>query len=162
MIQEVFEAFLTEYEIQKCLGFCEEEIDGYSGFVFTTAYHTVYSAAAVNNAIHRATKAYNDKEEKEAKKDGREPLLLPDFSAHHLRHTFCTRLCTTALTIKEIQDMSQRLDTAILLSKGVSYQKITEQVAVSSTTIGRVSKCLNYGAGGYQKAIERLAESEEL
>jgi len=31
MIQEVFDAFLTEYEIQKCLGFCEEEIDGYSG-----------------------------------------------------------------------------------------------------------------------------------
>ena len=34
-------------------------------------------------------------------------------------------------TIKEIQDMSQRLDTAILLSKGISYQKIAEQVEVS-------------------------------
>ena len=31
-------------------------------------------------------------------------------------------------TIKEILDMSQRLDTAILLSKGISYQKIAEQV----------------------------------
>lgn len=64
-------------------------------------------------------------------------------------------------TIKEILDMSQRLDTAILLSQGLSYQKIAEQVAVSSATIGRVSKCLNYGSGGYQKAIERLTESEE-
>ena len=64
-------------------------------------------------------------------------------------------------TIKEILDMSQRLDTAILLSKGLSYQKIAEQVAVSSATIGRVSKCLNYGSGGYQKAITRLSESEE-
>ena len=64
-------------------------------------------------------------------------------------------------TIKEIQDMSQRLDTAILLSKGISYQKIAEQVEVSSATIGRVSKCLNYGAGGYQKAIELLSTSEE-
>ena len=64
-------------------------------------------------------------------------------------------------TIKEILDMSQRLDTAILLSKGLSYQKIAEQVAVSSATIGRVSKCLNYGSGGYQKAIERLNQSEE-
>ena len=64
-------------------------------------------------------------------------------------------------TIKEILDMSQRLDTAILLSKGLSYQKIAEQVAVSSATIGRVSKCLNYGSGGYQKAIERLNLSEE-
>ena len=31
-------------------------------------------------------------------------------------------------TVKEILDMSQRLDTAILLSKGLSYQKIAEQV----------------------------------
>lgn len=63
-------------------------------------------------------------------------------------------------TIKEILDMSQRLDTAILLSKGLSYQKIAEQVEVSSATIGRVSKCLNYGSGGYQKAIEKLESSE--
>ena len=64
-------------------------------------------------------------------------------------------------TIKEILDMSQRLDTAILLSEGLSYQKIAEQVAVSSATIGRVSKCLNYGSGGYQTAIERLEQTEE-
>ena len=64
-------------------------------------------------------------------------------------------------TVKEILDMSQRLDTAILLSKGLSYQKITEQVEVSSATIGRVSKCLNYGSGGYQTAIARLALMEE-
>lgn len=65
-------------------------------------------------------------------------------------------------TIKEILDMSQRLDTAILLSKGLSYQKIAEQVEVSSATIGRVSKCLNYGSGGYQNAINRLSLSEEM
>ena len=64
-------------------------------------------------------------------------------------------------TVKEILDMSQRLDTAVLLSEGMSYQKIAEQVAVSSATIGRVSKCLNYGSGGYQKAIERLSATEE-
>ena len=64
-------------------------------------------------------------------------------------------------TVKEILDMSQRLDTAILLSEGLSYQKIAAQVAVSRATIGRVSKCLNYGSGGYQKAITRLSESDE-
>ena len=65
-------------------------------------------------------------------------------------------------TIKEILDMSQRLDTAILLSQGFSYQKISEKVEVSSATIGRVSKCLNYGTGGYKKAIEQLSLPEEL
>ena len=60
-------------------------------------------------------------------------------------------------TIKEVQDMAQRLDTAILLSEGKSYQEIAKDVAVSTATIGRVSRCLNYGAGGYRKAIEMLA-----
>jgi len=59
-------------------------------------------------------------------------------------------------TIKELQDMAQRLDTAILLSRGMSYQKIAEQVDVSSATICRVSKCYNYGTGGYRNAIEKL------
>lgn len=52
---------VTGMRIGECLGFCEEEIDGYSGFVFSTSRHTVYSAAAVNNAIHRAVSAYNKK-----------------------------------------------------------------------------------------------------
>lgn len=61
-------------------------------------------------------------------------------------------------TIKELNDMSQRLDAAILLNEGLSYQKIMEQVAISTATIGRVSRCLNYGTGGYKTAIEKLRE----
>ncbi len=64
-------------------------------------------------------------------------------------------------TVKELQDMAQRLDTAILLKNGLSYQKICEQVDISTATIGRVSKCLNYGSGGYALAIERLKSQEE-
>lgn len=62
-------------------------------------------------------------------------------------------------TIKELNDMSQRLDAAVLLARGLSYQKIMEQVDISTATIGRVSKCLNYGAGGYRAAIEKLEET---
>lgn len=61
-------------------------------------------------------------------------------------------------TIKELSDMSQRLDAAILLNEGLSYQKIMEQVAISTATIGRVSRCLNYGTGGYKTAISKLKE----
>ena len=64
-------------------------------------------------------------------------------------------------TIKEVLDMAQRLDTAILLSEGNSYQKITQKVDISTATIGRVSKCLNYGKGGYKTAIARLKENQE-
>ena len=72
-------------------------------------------------------------------------------------YTYFEDLCT----IKEIQDMAQRLDTAILLSEGVSYQKITQKVCISTATIGRVSRCLNYGTGGYRAAIDRLNAAEE-
>lgn len=64
-------------------------------------------------------------------------------------------------TVKELQDMAQRLEAAILLSEGMSYQKITERVEISTATIGRVSKCLNYGSGGYRAAIAKLKETEE-
>ena len=64
-------------------------------------------------------------------------------------------------TIKELQDMAQRLDAAILLSQGYSYKKIMENVNISTATIGRGSKCLNYGTGGYRSAIEKLSEAEE-
>lgn len=61
-------------------------------------------------------------------------------------------------TIKELNDMAQRLEVAILLSQGLSYQKITEQVDVSTATIGRVSKCLNYGPGGYKTTLKKLED----
>ncbi len=64
-------------------------------------------------------------------------------------------------TIKELQDMAQRLDAAIMLSQGCSYQQITRSVGISTATIGRVSRCLNYGTGGYREAIEKLKKEEE-
>ena len=73
----------------------------------------------------------------------------------------CRAYLEDLCTVKELQDMAQRLDTAVLLSRGFSYKKIMEQVDVSTATIGRVSKCLNYGTGGYRAAIDRLEEKEE-
>ena len=64
-------------------------------------------------------------------------------------------------TIKELQDMAQRLDAAILLSQGYSYKKIMENVNISTATIGRVSRCLNYGTGGYKSVIAKLNGTEE-
>ena len=63
-------------------------------------------------------------------------------------------------TIKEIQDMAQRLETAILLSKGENYQSVSVKVGVSTATISRVKRCLNYGSGGYKAAIARINGKE--
>ena len=64
-------------------------------------------------------------------------------------------------TITEIRDMIQRLDTAFVIDEGISYQKISDRIGVSTATISRVSRCLNYGAGGYRTVIDRLREEEE-
>ena len=70
----------------------------------------------------------------------------------------CRQFLEDICTIKEVQDMSQRLEAAILLDQGVGYQAISDQVGISAATISRVSKCLNYGAGGYRQIIDRLKE----
>lgn len=73
----------------------------------------------------------------------------------------CADFFEDICTITEIQDMAQRLDAAILLDKGLNYQQISKQASVSTATISRVSKCINYGSGGYGTIIERLKELEE-
>ncbi len=65
------------------------------------------------------------------------------------------------MTVKEILDMSQRLRVAQLLDEGKAYQQISENVSVSSATISRVSRALNYGEGGYGTVLERLKELEK-
>ena len=68
----------------------------------------------------------------------------------------CYKFFEDICTIKELQDMAQRLDVAFLLTEGMNYQKISQEVNVSTATISRVSKCLNYGSGGYKAAIDQI------
>ena len=56
------------------------------------------------------TSYINKGEEEAAKKEDREALLLPHFSAHHLRHTFCTRLCENESNLKVIQSVMGHSD----------------------------------------------------
>ena len=64
-------------------------------------------------------------------------------------------------TIREIQDMAQRLAVARLLDAGEHYTRIQELTGASSTTISRVSRSLNYGEGGYRTAIDQLGLAAE-
>ena len=73
----------------------------------------------------------------------------------------CYAFFEDVCTINEVQDMAQRFDVALLLDKGRNYQAISKEVNVSTATISRVSRCLNYGSGGYRSAIEKLKASEE-
>ena len=82
MLDEVFDAFLEEYQYQKVIGFCTDEIDGYSGFVFCTGDGKVYLPNAINRTIRSICADYNKEEESKAKEENRDPVLLPKFSCH--------------------------------------------------------------------------------
>lgn len=64
-------------------------------------------------------------------------------------YDFLLDLCT----VREITEMSQRLEVARLLADGQSYVYVQDVTGASATTISRVSKCLNYGSGGYERAL---------
>ena len=61
-------------------------------------------------------------------------------------------------TVREIQEMAQRLQVARMLASGEHYSAIQEATGASATTISRVSKALNYGADGYKRVLERLGD----
>ena len=63
-------------------------------------------------------------------------------------------------TIKELNDMSQRLEVAEMLKAGKNYQEISRATGASTATICRVNKCLNYGSDGYNTVLSRLCEED--
>lgn len=105
MLDIVKDAFEMLYEEQHETGFNETEIDGMSGFIFCNRFGSVTNLQTVNDTIKRIANNYNAEEVVQAKKDNREPVILPNFSCHHLRHTFCTRLCENETNLKVIQSI---------------------------------------------------------
>lgn len=65
----------------------------------------------------------------------------------------CRSFFEDVCTIKELQDISQRLEVASMLVAGRSYQEISKLTGASTSTISRVNRCINYGAGGYSLVI---------
>lgn len=65
---------------------------------------------------------------------------------------FLRDLCTP----REIEDLSQRLEVATMLAGGASYLDVSHATGASSTTVSRVSKCLNGPVGGYRLVLAGL------
>ena len=68
---------------------------------------------------------------------------------------FLEDLCTPA----ELEAMVDRWRVAQLLDRGYSYRDIREMTEVSVTTIGRVARFLELGAGGYRTALDRIGKN---
>ena len=105
MMDAVYDALQMELDDQKEHGFNETVIDGMKGFIFMNRFGNIHNPQAVNRAIKRIYEAHNAEEVVKAAKQHREPVIIPHFSCHHLRHTFCSRFCENETNLKVIQSI---------------------------------------------------------
>lgn len=59
----------------------------------------------------------------------------------------CRMLFEDLCTIKEIEKMAERIQAAKLLLEGKTYQQVISEADISSATLSRVSRCVQYGQG---------------
>ena len=65
----------------------------------------------------------------------------------------CKALFQDLCTAKEIENMAERVFAARLLIEGKTYNQIMEVADISSATLSRVSRCVQYG-DGYSKLLK--------
>ena len=121
MLDFVKEAFLMEKENQQAIGLqCKVVIDGYTDFVFLNRDGGTFCHGSLNKTIRRIIRDCNLEV---LEKGEEEPVLLPHFSCHSLRHTFTTRMCEAGVNVKVIQDTLGHSDIATTLE---IYAEVTK------------------------------------
>lgn len=66
----------------------------------------------------------------------------------------CQMLFDDLCTNKEVENMAERLFAAQLLMEGKTYNQVMEQANISSATLSRVSRCVQYGSG-YSRLLKK-------
>ena len=66
----------------------------------------------------------------------------------------CIALLEDLCTTKELENMADRCHAASLLLEGKTYSQVMEQVSISSATLSRVSRCVQYG-NGYARLLKK-------
>lgn len=123
MLDFVKEAFQMERDYQKACGIeCNVVIDGYTDFIFVNRFGATQHQGTLNKAIRRITRDCNDEVLLKGEKN---PVLLPHFSCHSLRHTFTTRMCEAGVNVKVIQDTLGHADISTTLN---IYADVTKEL----------------------------------
>ena len=67
---------------------------------------------------------------------------------------FLRDLCT----LPELEALTHRWQTVLLLERGLPYVEIAERVPTSTATVTRVAQWLRHGSGGYRLVLDRILE----
>ena len=100
---------------------------------------------------------------------GRQQIMITDKEQKNMNQFYravlalrnedeCRKFFDDVATIKEVIDLSARLEVARMLDSGAVFSEISRETGASSATISRVNKCLTYGEGGYKIVIDRIKE----
>ena len=100
------------YFISKSSGF---EVDGYKNFVFTNREGKLKTPNTIVRTFHGIRDMYNREEELDAAEEFREPVLLPSFTPHTLRHTFCTRMAENGMDVKVLQEIMGHANISVTM-----------------------------------------------
>ena len=101
---------------------CKVTVDGYTDFIFINRFGSVQHQGTLNKALRRIIRDCN---EDQLARGMKEPVLLPKFSCHSLRHTFTTRLVEEGVNIKVVQDVLGHKDVATTLN---IYTDVTKEL----------------------------------
>ena len=116
MTEGVKQAFLMEREFQSQAEISSKSrVDGYDDFIFVNRYGDVQNQGNLNKALRRMMRDCNDEILEKYGADS-DPVLLPQFSCHILRHTFATRLCESGANLKFIQSILGHADVSTTMN----------------------------------------------
>ena len=73
----------------------------------------------------------------------------------------CYNFFQDIATIGEIKALGQRLEVARMLKEGYTYDHIVAETGVSTATISRVKRSLEYGEDGYNLILKRLNQNQD-
>lgn len=103
VLDGIKQSFIEERKHQMAAGVhCNVVIDGYTDFIFVNRFGNVQHQGTLNKALRRIIRDCNDEQLAKGQKN---PVLLPRFSCHTLRHTFATRLVESGVNIKAVQEI---------------------------------------------------------
>ena len=130
MTENIYKAFEKQRRQNFMLGLHgTAKVDGFTGFIFNSKNDNPMMPSALNNVLYNIVKAYNLQEVDNAKKERREPEILPRISAHIFRHTGCTRMAESGMDMKVVQYLMGHANIDVTMNV---YNHITDESRIET------------------------------
>ncbi len=84
--------------------------------------------------------------------------ILAELSTPEEVKTFLEDLCT----LREVEQIAQRMECAEYLLRGDTYLEIIARTDISSTTLSRISRCIQHGSGGYSELLVKFLKKRGM